>query len=75
MRIIVLMAAVTMGVGLADVSGVSAAPINAIVIGEVAAAVSPMTGARTVRRAGRVRHTNTTGTNTNATGSNTKTNR
>jgi hypothetical protein len=41
----------------------------------VAAAVSPMTGARTVRRAGRVRHTNTTGANTNTTGSNTKTNR
>jgi hypothetical protein len=72
MRLIVLLAAVTMGVGLADVS---AAPINATVIDEVAAAVSPMTGARTVRRAGRVRHTNTTGANTNTTGSNTKTNR
>ena len=53
-----------MGVGLAGVSGVSAAPINAIVIDQVAAAVSPMR-ARTVRRAGRVRHTNTTRTNTN----------
>jgi hypothetical protein len=78
MRIVGLVAATTMGVGLTGVSGVSATPIGATVIDEAAAAVSSITDARAARRAGRVRSTNTTGTNTNTRGTNaagTKTNR
>jgi len=75
MRIVGLVAAATMGVGLTGVSGVSATPISATVIDEVGAAMSPVTDARAARRAGRVRPTNTTRTNPNTTGTNTKTNR
>ena len=69
-----------MGPGLTGVSGVSATPMNATMVDEGAAVVSPITDARAARRAGRIRPTNTTGTNTNtrgtnATGTNTKTNR